>query len=326
MVDKVSVIMPVYKGEKHLATAIESVLAQTHRDFELIIVNDCSPDGSDEIAHRYIGDPRLKVLRNPTNLGVAASRNRALAEATGQYIAFLDQDDIWVPEKLAIQVRVLAAHPELGLLYSRIGRMDDTGDLCPTDRKRPPTDFGNPDAKLDIFPDAFPSLFVSNSIQPLTTMIPRRVLDEVGPFIPELAGADDYELWLRIALRYPLGRLETILGLWRAHPRQQSNQGFKMLMLRLQTLDLILNGFPEARRRIPRKPYNLRMHGLCREAADYKMYFLHDYAEARGLFVRAVKYRPLDIASWFKAAYCALPATPREWIKGLNGMVRGAIK
>lgn len=117
-----------------------------------------------------------------------------------------------MPEKLAIQVGVIEAHPELGLLYGRIARMDDAGVLCPTDRKRPATDFGNPCAKLDIFRDAFPSLFISNSIQPLTTMIPRRVLDDVGHFLPELAGADDYELWLRIALRYPLGRLETILA------------------------------------------------------------------------------------------------------------------
>lgn len=326
MASKVSVIMPVYKGEKHLATAIDSVLTQTYGDFELIVVNDCSPDRSEEIIRRYAGDPRVKVLRNATNLGVAASRNRALVEAAGQYVTFLDQDDIWVPEKIAIQVSVIEAHPELGLLYSRIARMDDAGVLCATDAKRPPTDFGNPNAKLDIFPDVFPSLFISNSIQPLTTMIPRRVLDDVGPFIPELAGADDYELWLRIALRYPVGRLETILGFWRSHPRQQSNLGFKMLMLRLKSLDLILSRFPDSRRRVPRKAFSDRMHSLCEEAADHTMYFLHDYPEARRLFVRAIGYHPLDLASWMKAAYCAMPAALRERLKGLNSKLKGAFR
>lgn len=104
----VSVITPVYACEKYLPSAIESVLAQTHTNWEMILVDDCSPDNSAAIIFEYQKkDPRIKYLKNPTNCGAAVARNAALAEAQGRYIAYLDADDIWLPDKLEHQLEFM---------------------------------------------------------------------------------------------------------------------------------------------------------------------------------------------------------------------------
>ena len=102
----VSIIMPSYNTGGFIAESIESVLAQTYKDWELIIVDDCSTDDTDAVIARY-DDSRIKYLKNETNSGAAVSRNRALQEATGKWIAFLDSDDTWHPEKLERQIRFM---------------------------------------------------------------------------------------------------------------------------------------------------------------------------------------------------------------------------
>lgn len=302
----VSVIMAVYNGAAYLAEAIESALNQTYSNIELIIVNDCSSDESVSIVTRYLSDGRITLLHNERNSGVAASRNRALEHAKGEYITFLDQDDIWLPRKLEIQVSVIQANPGIGLLHAGYARIDPNGALLPAYRELPAERFSDPDATVDVR-DVFAEIFVTNDIQPLTTMIPREVMEVVGPFDAELPGVDDYELWLRIALRYPVGHIQTIVGYWRAHPGQQSNQGYRMLMIRLKALDQILNQYPKAESRVPRKAFRKRMHSMCASAANYTMYYLHDYLAARDLFARALKFQLLDFPSWGKYAYCSLP-------------------
>ena len=95
----VSVIMPSYRSERFIRSAIDSVMAQTYQNWELIIVDDCSPDGSVEIISKY-GDPRIHLIRNQHNCGAAVSRNNAIENARGRWIAFLDSDDLWDPNKL----------------------------------------------------------------------------------------------------------------------------------------------------------------------------------------------------------------------------------
>lgn len=317
----VSVIMATYNGEGYLAEAIESALHQTYANLELIIVDDCSSDASVRVVERYLPDGRVSFVRNAHNVGVAASRNRALTLAKGELITFLDQDDVWLPHKLEIQVKALQAHPEVGLLHAEYARIDPQGVLLSAYQKLPTERFDNPAAAIDVR-DVFAEIFISNNIQPLTSMIPRKVIDAVGFFEADLPGVDDYELWLRIALRYPVGHVQTIVGYWRRHPGQQSNQGHKMLVIRIKALDLILNRFPEAKHRVPRAAFIKRMHGMCRSAANYTMYYLHDYASARELFARAVRYRPYDLPAWGKLAYCALPDTVRNGLKRVKRLLK----
>jgi len=100
----VSIIMPSYNTAKYIAESIDSVINQTHTNWELIIVDDCSTDNTDEIIKPYLEDSRIKYLKNEKNSGAAVSRNYALREAKGKWIAFLDSDDIWYPEKLEKQI------------------------------------------------------------------------------------------------------------------------------------------------------------------------------------------------------------------------------
>ena len=104
MNDLVSIIMPSYNTEKYISESIASVQKQTYADWELIIVDDCSTDNTDEIVKPFLSDKRIKYIKNETNSGAAVSRNRALREAKGKWIAFLDSDDLWLPVKLEKQI------------------------------------------------------------------------------------------------------------------------------------------------------------------------------------------------------------------------------
>lgn len=109
MNELVSIIMPSYNTEKYIANSIRSVVAQTYTNWELLIVDDCSTDNTDEIVAEF-RDKRIKYLKNEKNSGAAISRNRALREARGKWIAFLDSDDLWLPEKLEKQLRFMEEH------------------------------------------------------------------------------------------------------------------------------------------------------------------------------------------------------------------------
>ena len=104
MHDFVSVIMPSYNTAKYIAASIASVQRQTYQSWELIIVDDCSTDHTDAVVTPFLSDTRIRYLKNERNSGAAVSRNRALREAKGKWIAFLDSDDLWVPEKLEKQI------------------------------------------------------------------------------------------------------------------------------------------------------------------------------------------------------------------------------
>lgn len=126
---RVSVVMALYNAETYLRQAIGSVLAQTYSDFELLIVDDCSTDHSLAIA-RSFGDGRIRILRHQTNVGAAASRNEAMTQARGEFIAIMDADDVCAPNRLERQIAFLDGHPATGLvgcgLYDNI---DDRGNV-----------------------------------------------------------------------------------------------------------------------------------------------------------------------------------------------------
>lgn len=310
----VTVVMPVYNGSAYVCKAIQSVLGQTYANFELIVVDDCSTDDSARAVEQLPHDDRVVFMRNARNVGVAATRNRAIAASRGEFVTFLDQDDVWLPGKLALQVAKISERPELGLLHAEYARIDTAGHLLPAFVELPETRFGCADAPVEVR-DVFAEIFVSNDIQPLTAMVPRRVLDEVGHFDPALSGVSDYELWLRIALRYPIGHLRTIVGYWRAHPLQQSRRGYEMLMKRITALEKILARFPEAKARVPRAALRRRMHSMYGYAANENMFRRRDFALARHLFARALRYEPWDADSAAKWLYCSLPESARDTIR-----------
>src|SRR5262245_24449723 len=133
---KVTVVIPVYNRERYVAAAIESILAQTFPDFELLVIDDGSADRSREVIRSY-RDPRLHLVCNETNLGIPKTRNRGLQLAQGEYLAFLDSDDWAYPERLAKQVAFLDSRPDYAAVGAWIMWMDEEGRPLGRDRRKP---------------------------------------------------------------------------------------------------------------------------------------------------------------------------------------------
>lgn len=127
--NKVSVIMAAYNSERYIREAVNSVLAQTYADLELLVVDDCSTDGTYDILQECAAkDARLQLLRNKCNQGCAPSRNRALAACSGSFVAFIDSDDVWQPQKLEQQLQFLQERGA-DLVYTNYRMIDDDGNL-----------------------------------------------------------------------------------------------------------------------------------------------------------------------------------------------------
>lgn len=125
--DLVSIIMPSWNAEKYISQSIQSVIDQTYQNWELIIVDDCSADRTDEVVQPYLSDPRIKYLKNEKNLGAALARNRALREAEGEWIAFLDADDLWAPQKIEKQISFMKERGYV-LSYTEYEKIDENGE------------------------------------------------------------------------------------------------------------------------------------------------------------------------------------------------------
>jgi glycosyltransferase involved in cell wall biosynthesis len=187
----VSVIVPTYQGEQVVAGAVRSALAQTHRNLEVLVVDDGSTDGTQNVL-AAIRDPRLRVFTQ-ANAGTAAARNLALRAAQGDYIAFLDSDDRWFPEKIATELAVLrnAASP-IAIAYSSIYPVDDRGRLLNMGPIR-----ARAGSALDILLDG------EDYLMPSVCLFDRRVFDAIGHF-NEGRYHEDYELIIRAARAFPI--------------------------------------------------------------------------------------------------------------------------
>jgi glycosyltransferase involved in cell wall biosynthesis len=185
----ISVIIPTYNRADRVQEAISSVLAQTFRDFELLVVDDGSSDHTSVLLEGY-GD-RIRVIRQ-ANQGVSAARNRGIQASTGQWIAFLDSDDSWFPGKLQAQISYAQQHPEFMIGQTEEIWIRNGVRVNPKQRHRKMAGM--------IFEHCLPLCLIS----PSAVMLRKTVLDEVGLFDETLPACEDYDLWLRITCRYPV--------------------------------------------------------------------------------------------------------------------------
>jgi glycosyltransferase involved in cell wall biosynthesis len=199
---KISVIMSVYNGEKYLGEAIESVLGQTFTDFDFIIVNDGSTDGSLEIIQSY-HDERIRVMNNESNLGLTKSLNKAIKESGGEYIARQDADDISLPDRFGEQVRFLEKHQEVALLGTSVYRIDSNGKTI--------------GKMIMLARPTMKDLLRGNQFNHGSVMFRRRLLDDVDGYNDLFRYVQDYELWLRIARHHEVRNLTRILYKLRVH-------------------------------------------------------------------------------------------------------------
>ena len=207
----VSVIIPTYNRAAWVKEAAASVLDQTFRDYELMVVDDGSTDATLETLVSL--DGHLKVLRRERRRGVSAARNLGAAVARGDWLAFLDSDDLWLPDKLARQVDYLKAYPELVICQTEEIWMRNGVRVNP------------PQTHRKMGGDIFLQSLKRCSVSPSAVMLRRRLFEDLGGFDETLPAAEDYDLWLQVAWRHPVGLVPEPLVIKRGgHPDQLSRQ------------------------------------------------------------------------------------------------------
>ncbi len=214
----VSVVIPAYNVARHIGEAIASVRAQEDDKLggklEIIVVDDGSSDGSADLVAR--DHPDVRLFRKP-NGGAASARNMGMREARGDYVAFLDADDVWLPSKLAAQVAYLQAHPQVGLLCSGFSHWeaDEQGNY-PDPRE---TVRDTPDASLDEPRSGwvYHKLLLDNFVWTSTVLMRRALIKRIGFYDETLRLGQDYDYWLRAARETEIHRLAGIMALYRKH-------------------------------------------------------------------------------------------------------------
>lgn len=298
---KVSIIIPVYKGEAFIRETMLSALDQTYTHIEVVVVNDGSPDNSEQTVADLLRDPRIKYIKQ-RNQGVAAARNAGIRASTGELIAFLDQDDLWLPEKLALQVRCLGENPDVGLVHGNVRFVDKEGR-----RIHEREDRWDVDARLATG-RCFPVLFDMNRLAMLTVCMRRECFDMIGPLREDIPGVDDYEYWLRLSRRYAFAHLERPLALYRLHGANESLVNWLPQHVKtLQAIDGIFEQQPEARSELDSRRVGRRIHELARLIGD-DYYRRNLHTEARPYLRRALRYRPFTPSTYWELAVGALPS------------------
>lgn len=212
----ISIILPVFNGEKYLRESLDSVLSQGYKDFELIIWNDGSTDGTAKILMDY-RDARIKVFGNTVNQGLFKTLNLAIKRAQGRWIRLWSYDDIMKPYCLQTEIEFQRQHPEVGMSYCAYDAIDESGKVLAI-------------AQEDETPDIISSglaaqiMFYHGSIAGniATAMLKKEVLDITGLFREDMAQSADFEMWVRISAKYPLGFLRNPLIYLRRHINQFS--------------------------------------------------------------------------------------------------------
>lgn len=251
---KVSVVIPAYNCERFISAAIESVLAQTYGDYEVIVINDGSTDKTDEILVKYV--QKIKVMRQP-NKGPAEARNTGIANSEGKYIAFLDQDDAWLPDKLKMQVEIMEKNNKLGLVYTDVYVLKDK-------------EFGNADhlykrsfqMRQPHRGSIFEYLFLDNFISTSSVMVRKECLSKVGMFDPAVVPSEDYDRWLRIAAVCEIDYIDTPLVKFRDHIAAFAGNKILTLTHVIDVLNKMLSEYP-----------NLR--GALGKKADQRLSYFH---------------------------------------------------
>ena len=203
---KVTVLMSVYNGEKYLSEAVESILAQTFRDFEFLIIDDGSTDSSPEMLSGYASrDSRVRIVRNDENVGLTRSLNKGLGLSRGEYIARMDADDVACPDRLACQVEYLDKKPDIAAVGAGIEIIDEDSQVI---GRRLPKD-------NSVFLKR--NLILKNSVfAHSSVMFRREVVVQAGGYDDNYRYAQDYDLWSRLGKKYEFGALERVLLKWRS--------------------------------------------------------------------------------------------------------------
>ena len=268
----ITVVLPTFNRVDFLVAALDSVFSQTNRRFRVIVADDGSTDGTGEYVQNLNNRDKLRYLQLPHCGMPGKVRNAGARLATGDYLAFLDSDDLWKPEKLARQMAYFQEHPEMLICHTR--EIWQRGEKIVSQAGQKHRRSG------DIFADGLKKCIIG----PSTALMRRELFEELGGFREDLEIAEDYELWLRITARYPAGYIDEPLVIKRGgHADQLSEKYGQIEIFRIKALHLNLEeGTFEGEKR------QLAARELVRKCRIYAQ-----GCEKRGKVEEAVHYREI---------------------------------
>ena len=309
-----SVILTCYNEQDFIGTAVDSVLSQTAVDRirEVVIVDDGSTDNSRTILDEM--SKRISVLRviHSQNLGVSAARNLAIEKTTSPYIAFLDGDDAWVPDKLARQLPILDKEPSVGLVYSDYYEFED---IVPKKLVRCYVRSYRSDQRNQLA-----EFFVHDApIIPSTVVVRRCVLDQVGCFDPTIKYAEDTELWLRVVERYLFQHVPFALVEKRQHTKRASQDLNSFWPVCVATTETYSKRNPELR--------PLARKRLSRKAAKIAWSLIDNGDRRRGAayLATSIRYDAFNPRTYAYASFALLPSLWAQRAHSLARSLRGFI-
>ncbi len=299
MTPSVSVVVASYNYGQYLAGALDSVLRQTMPSFEVWIVDDGSTDDTPRVVERYLEDPRVRYHRTD-HVGQPAAKNVGIQLATAPLVAFLDADDLWLPDKLARQLELFAAEPELGVAYCRMTLIDAQG--ARMQFEQPPLARGW----------VLPAMFRDNFVCFSSSMVRKAVFDRVGPFNEQIPLAIDYDLWLRAAADYTFDYVDAPLVLYRTGHANLSQRTEERLGVALDIMNRFRSVHPAAGKLLPgevSRAYAETYGHLALAQRD------RSRRAALGSLIQAARWTPLDLAIWRGVLALALPEFARQALR-----------
>jgi glycosyltransferase involved in cell wall biosynthesis len=231
----VSVVIPTYNYGRFIPDAVERVLAQTYQDFEIIVVDDGSTDDTQKRLEPYMD--RIRFIQQQ-NQGCSTARNTGIQAATGEWIAFMDADDLWHPRKLEIQMAYLARHPGVGLLA--------TDSLMNVSADWPAVSSASDPPSTDI---SLEDIVIRSRFAPSTVVVRKECFDKVGMFDTELGSVEDRDMWIRIACHYSVAQVHAPLIWYRIHNGSMSFVAERMVRFERQVLAKAFSQQPSLRRK-----------------------------------------------------------------------------
>ena len=295
MTPLVSVIIPAYNAGQFIREALDSALAQTWQDTEIIVVDDGSPQLAAWVTLVYPG--RVTYVWK-TNGGPASARNAGIRRSRGEFLAFLDADDVWEPDKLATQLAAFQQHPEAGMVYAAVRKIDEAGRPVASAPVRRPS--GRIAAEL----------FMGNVIPTSTVVIRRKCLEAVGLFdeSPELISVEDYDLWLRFAERFDVVAVDRPLVRYRVSPSGISQNTARSYAGEQRVIERAVARAGSQRLELaallPRRLAQL--HFAC----GHEYFTAGRLGEARTQFAQSLRHQPGRARTWlyYAATFLGSPA------------------
>lgn len=263
-----------------LPLAIRSALAQTHRNIEVLVIDDGSTDATAEAIAPFLADARVRC-RKQTNGGQAVAKNRGIREAAGEYVAFLDADDLWTPDKLEAQIPLFAASPAVGVVYSDFTCIDEKGN--PLSKVPGKLHRGRVSGPLLIY----------NFVGFGTSVVKRECFERLGYFNEDLRMGIDYDLWLRFSTQYEFDYVDRPLLHYREWSGQMSRNWNARYLNGIEIMKSFLRDFPDA---VDMRTAN---EAWAHTYAGFGYYMRASSRwEALNLYLRALRFKPDYFPAW----------------------------